>query len=158
MRHLIDIGFDDELREFASKKKSVLGICLGMQLLLSKSYENGTHDGIDLIRGTVRKIKPIDVKERVPNIGWYKLNHNPFNKMRSNFFDDLNFEKQYYFVHSYHAIPEDDDDVSASISYGGAKVTAAIGSESVIGVQFHPEKSGKDGLEFLSKIKAEYWT
>ena len=51
--------------------------------------------------------------------------------MRSNFFDDLNFEKQYYFVHSYHAIPEDDDDVSASISYGDAKVTAAIGSESV---------------------------
>ena len=157
MRHLIDIGFDDELREFASKKKTVLGICLGMQLLLSESHENGLHNGIGLIDGVVEKITVIDGKERVPNIGWHTINNNSLSQIPYKFFDGQNVGKQYYFIHSYHAIPRHNVDVSASIDYGGNKLAAVIGNESVIGVQFHPEKSGKDGLELLGKLKAEYW-
>ena len=90
MRHLIDIGFDDELREFASKKKNVLGICLGMQLLLSESHENGLHNGIGLIDGVVEKITVIDGKERVPNIGWHTINNNSLSQIPYKFFDGQN--------------------------------------------------------------------
>ena len=107
--------------------------------------------------GVVEKITVIDGKERVPNIGWHTINNNSLSQIPHKFFDGQNVGKQYYFIHSYHAIPRHNVDVSASIDYGGNKLAAVIGNESVIGVQFHPEKSGKDGLELLGKLKAEYW-
>ena len=157
INHLVDMGFDDELREFVVKGKSIFGICLGMQLLLSKSYENGIHNGINLIEGTVEKILPIDIQERVPNIGWSCVNKNPTNINKNIIFDEHNSTHQYYFVHSYQAIPNNLDEVISRVNFGRSELTAAVGKDYVAGVQFHPEKSGNDGLELLKRVQLNYW-
>ncbi len=157
INHLVDMGFDDELREFVVKGKSIFGICLGMQLLLSKSYENGIHNGINLIEGTVEKILPIDIQERVPNIGWSCVNKNPTNITKNIIFDEYNSTHQYYFVHSYQAIPNNLDEVISRVNFGRSELTAAVSKDYVAGVQFHPEKSGNDGLELLKRVQLNYW-
>lgn len=158
INHLVDMGFDDELREFVVKERSIFGICLGMQLLLSKSYENGVHNGISLIKGTVEKIPYVDPQERIPNIGWSCVNKNPTSFTKKIIFDLHNSEHQYYFVHSYQAIPNHSDEIISRVNFGHIELTAAIGNEYIFGVQFHPEKSGKDGLELLKRIQLNYWT
>ncbi len=155
--HLVNMGFDDELREFVVKGKSIFGICLGMQLLLSKSYENGIHNGISLIQGTVEKIQPVNAQERVPNIGWSCVNKNPISLSKHVIFDKHNAMHQYYFVHSYQAIPNNLNEVMSRVNFGAIELTAAVGKDFVIGVQFHPEKSGNDGLELLKRIQLSYW-
>ena len=158
INHLVKMGFDDELREFAVKEKSIFGICLGMQLLLSKSYENGTHDGIGLIEGTVEKVQSIDSEERIPNIGWSSIKKNPLSLTKNKIFDECNSEHQYYFVHSYQAVPKNLDEIACNVKFGRIELTAAIGNEFVFGVQFHPEKSGDDGLKLLRRIQLNFWT
>ena len=158
INHLVNIGFDNELREFVAKEKSIFGICLGMQLLLSKSYENGVHNGIGLIDGTVEKIQPVSLQERVPNIGWSSVIKNPSSLTKNIIFDEYNAEQQYYFVHSYQAIPNNPDEVASKVNFGQIELTAAVGKEYVTGVQFHPEKSGDDGLQLLKRIQLNYWS
>tara|TARA_B100001093_G_scaffold387949_1_gene374013 strand:- start:3486 stop:4124 length:639 start_codon:yes stop_codon:yes gene_type:complete len=156
--HLKDMGFDNELREFAQKGKTIFGICLGMQLMLSKSHENGTHQGIGLIEGSVERIQPKSSSQRVPNIGWSNIIINPVNKTGQLFSDNTNKQAQYYFIHSYQAIPRNPADVTARIEYSGSELTAAVGKEYVHGVQFHPEKSGPDGLKLFNLIQRKFWT
>jgi glutamine amidotransferase len=150
-------GFDYELREFYSKGKSVFGICLGMQLMLSVSYESGEFEGLNLIEGKVEKISPCDNKERIPNIGWSSVQKNVSSHCNYGLFDTATSDFKYYFIHSYCATPDNPYDIACTISYGGQEITAAISRGNTIGVQFHPEKSGRDGLAFLTKIKSAIW-
>ena len=128
-----------------------------MQLLLSKSYENGVHTGINLIEGTVEKILPVETQERVPNIGWSCVNKNPTSFAKNIIFDEHNSMHQYYFVHSYQAIPNNLNEITSRVSFGSIELTAAVGNGYVTGVQFHPEKSGPDGLELLKRVQLSYW-
>ena len=155
--HLKNLGFDDELREFSEKRKTIFGICLGMQLLFSESHENGTHEGIGLIEGKVEKIQPIVSQVRVPNIGWSAITKNPTANMDCTLFDQKNSHMQYYFVHSFQAKPKDTSNIAALLDYGGTKLVAAVCQGHLLGVQFHPEKSGNDGLALFAKIQSEFW-
>lgn len=122
------------LTEFCMSEKPFLGICVGMQMLLDKSYEFGEHKGLGIIPGEVKKISVAN--QKIPFIGW----------KRSNI---LGQDKYYYFVHSYSAHVKDNNNLLGYYNLSDEKITSAIKKNNVIGVQFHPEKSSKDGLEFL---------
>lgn len=137
-------GMDKALIAQAKAGKPLLGICLGMQLLFEKSLEYGVHDGLGLIPGCVRPIaEVIPESYKIPHIGWNALD---FQK-ESPLFSNIQNGDHVYFVHSYYAA-ECDENVIATTEYGGI-LTAAVQKDNVFGCQFHPEKSGKVGLEIL---------
>ena len=140
---LRDSGLDQVLIEEARKGKPLMGICLGMQLLLEKSYEFGEYEGLGLIPGEIRPIRDVIPSElKIPHIGWNPLRF----KKPSPLFGRIREGDCVYFVHSYYAA--DCDAVIAAAEYG-AELTAAVQKENVFGCQFHPEKSGPVGLNIL---------
>lgn len=137
-------GTADFIIEQASSGKPVMGICLGMQLLLEKSYEYGAHEGLGLISGEIRPISEVVPKGlKIPHIGWNALDF----KKESPLFKYIKNGDHVYFVHSFHAV-NCEDSVIASSEYG-APLTAAVAKGNVFGCQFHPEKSGETGLNIL---------
>ncbi len=140
-------GLDQVLLEEAQSGKPLLGICLGMQLLLQRSFEYGTHQGLGLITGSVTPIAPaIPPSYKVPHIGWNALNFPPRRSLHP-LFRGLHPGDCVYFVHSYYAAGCESDTI-ATTEYG-AELTAAIARDNICGVQFHPEKSGGLGLTIL---------
>lgn len=140
-------GMDKVVLEEAAKGKPLLGICLGMQLLFEKSEEYGEHEGLGLIKGSVRPIAPmIGAGLKVPHIGWNALIF-PKEKEKSQLYRYLNEGDCVYFVHSYAAV-DCDANVTARAEYG-ALLTASVENGNVYGTQFHPEKSGAVGLNIL---------
>ena len=129
----------------AAKGKPIMGICLGMQLLFEKSLEYGEHQGLGLLKGTVRPIEevvPNDLK--IPHMGWNALD---FTETKHTLFRYIQPKDCVYFVHSYYAVA-DEACVIATAEYG-APLTAAVAKGNVMGCQFHPEKSGNVGLNIL---------
>lgn len=138
--------YDVMIRETA-KGKPLLGICLGMQMLLTKSYEYGEYEGLNLIPGNVKPLSPVIGAERkVPHIGWNGLLF-PEDRPKSKLFRYVEPGEHVYFVHSYYAA-DCAPFVTAYAEYG-AMVTASVENEMVYGTQFHPEKSGQTGLKIL---------
>lgn len=146
-RKLRESGLYDTVIREAEKGKYVFGICLGMQMLLDRSFEYGEHKGLGLISGEVRPINE-DVPEgfKIPHIGWNGLIF-PKGKEKHPIFKYVNEGDCVYFVHSYHA-KNCEESVIASAEYGGI-LTAAVAKDNVMGTQFHPEKSGRIGLNIL---------
>lgn len=144
---LRNTGLAQALCEQARKGTPILGICLGMQLLLEKSYEYGCHAGLGLVPGTVRPIREVIGPERkVPHIGWNGL-HFPADRVKSPLFREVEEGECVYFVHSYYGA-DCGDALIATAEYG-ADLTAAVQNGNVFGTQFHPEKSGTVGLRIL---------
>ena len=144
-RKLRATGLDAVIIEEAQKGKPLMGICLGMQLLLEKSLEYGEHPGLALIPGEVRPIaEVIPAGLKIPHIGWNALR---FTENKSPLFRYIREGDCVYFVHSYYAA-QCDDSVIATAEYG-ANLTAAVQRGNVCGCQFHPEKSGRVGLNIL---------
>jgi glutamine amidotransferase len=132
------------------KKTPILGICVGMQMLASHSEENGFHEGLNWIEGTVKKLD-LPVSFAVPHVGW----NNVIVKNKEPLFTRNDLESNFYFDHSYY-FDCDSRYVSAYCDYG-IKVTAAVQRDNIFGVQFHPEKSQTNGLKlfrsFFNSIK-----
>ena len=144
VKKLKDSSLFDLIIEEANNKKPILGICLGMQMLFEKSFENGEYEGLGLIKGEVRPIKEIIPDDyKVPQIGW---NYLKFNNEKHPLFKYIKEEDYVYFVHSYYGAFC--DSVIAYTEYG-APITAAVAKDNVMGCQFHPEKSGDVGLNIL---------
>ncbi len=131
------------------KKIPLLGICLGMQILLTKSFEEGEYEGLNLIKGEVLKINSSkNNKIPVPNINWCNLNFK--DNFKANFIELE--DKSFYFIHSYMAITKNIERTIATTKYKNLKIPSIIKNKNIIGCQFHPEKSGQNGLNFLKKI------
>lgn len=145
-RKLRESGLDTFVHDIASRGKPLLGICLGMQLLFDRSYEFGDYEGLGLLHGSVVPIPDADHTLKIPQIGWNAL-HFPKEKPKSKLFSGVHEGDCVYFVHSYYAT-DCVDSVSATTEYG-IELTAAAESGNVYGTQFHPEKSGKVGLNIL---------
>lgn len=144
-RKLRESGLDRVVIREAKGGKPLLGICLGMQMLFEKSYEYGEHEGLGLIKGSVKAIRDVVSDDfKVPHIGWNSLQ---FGKEKSPLFEYLKEGDYVYFVHSYYGA-DCEDSVIATTEYG-ATLTAAVASGNVYGTQFHPEKSGDVGLAIL---------
>lgn len=138
-------GLSELITEEAKEGKPLLGICLGMQMLLDKSLEYGEHRGLGLIEGEVRPISEVIPKGlKIPHIGWNALQ---FQGEKSPLFKYVEEGECVYFVHSYHGA-NCGKNVIATAEYG-VPLTAAVGKDNVFGCQFHPEKSGKVGLNIL---------
>jgi len=142
-------GLRDVLDELVLiRKKPVLGICLGMQLLLQKS-EEGSRDGLGWISGEVKKFHfgENSDKLKVPHMGWNHVKP----ESDAPLFAALNESSRFYFVHSYFAAPADDSDVAATCSYG-SEFCCALEKNNIFGAQFHPEKSHRYGLQFMENF------
>ena len=138
-------GLDAVVIEEARNGKPLMGICLGMQMLFEKSFEYGEHEGLSLIPGEVRPIaEVIPADYKIPHIGWNAL---LFTENKSPLFKYIKEGDCVYFVHSFYAA-NCADAVIANAEYG-ALLTAAVQRDNVCGCQFHPEKSGKVGLNIL---------
>ena len=145
MAKLRDSGLAGVVKEEVKNGKPLMGICLGMQMLFEKSLEYGEHEGLGLVPGTVVPIGDvIPAGLKIPHIGWNALH---FKDVKSPIFKYINEGDCVYFVHSYYAAACDDYTV-ATAEYG-AELTAAVQNGSIYGCQFHPEKSGKVGLNIL---------
>jgi glutamine amidotransferase len=143
MKKLTEKGLIPVLHQAVKEqRKPTLGICLGMQLLFDNSEEKAVTKGLGWIPGQVVYMKP-EGGLRVPHIGWNSLHVSANDAI----FGFLNHDKDYYFVHSLHAVC-DERYVLAKFDYGGL-MTAAVKNDNVIGMQFHPEKSQKNGLAAL---------
>lgn len=138
-------GLDQTVLERARGGKPLLGICLGMQLLFERSFEYGEHQGLGLIQGDVIDMRPVIPAElKVPHIGWNALR---LKQPAHPLFRYIQNGDCVYFVHSFYAA-NCEDAVIATAEYG-AELTAAVARGNVMGCQFHPEKSGKVGLNIL---------
>ncbi len=127
-----------------------LGICLGLQMLFDVGYEDGTHQGLGVLKG---KCIRFDVDEtlnlKVPHMGWNQLDI----KRPSPLFKDLPEKPGVYFVHGYHVVPEDESIIATTTDYGRPFVSS-IWKDNIVATQFHPEKSQKVGQEILANFAA----
>ena len=140
---------DSILKKVNIEKKPFLGICVGMQMLASKGFENGEFLGLNWIKGNVKKIKKSHELLKIPHMGWNNLlikKENSFIKKLKEKIDKPSISA--YFVHSYNFETEDSKDKIMTTNYG-QEITAMVSKENIIGVQFHPEKSHKFGIKFL---------
>jgi imidazole glycerol-phosphate synthase subunit HisH len=139
------LGSAGELvKQAAAKGKPILGICVGYQMLFEESSEYGPHEGLGLVKGSV---VPLPTDEVVPHMGW-NLVELP---EEMDLFSDLGAAKHFYFAHSYHARVSDEQAKVAHTDYGFA-LAASVQKGNVYGVQFHPEKSAKQGLKVLQNF------
>lgn len=152
------LGLDETTSAFIATGRPFLGICVGMQLLMEEGHEFGTHPGLGIFPGTVDKV---DITEedgrrlRVPLIGWYPLTPPPgqdASVFRGTPLEGARDGDAYYFVHSFAVRPADPAAVLATVSHAEQPVPAAIRKDNVIGVQFHPERSGEAGLALLDRF------
>ena len=147
MKKLNKNGIDKTLIELINNKMPFIGICLGLQLMFTKSDE-GQCNGLNLFKGTVPEI-PDSVK--VPHIGWNNVN---FNKSHP-IFNGIPDNSYFYFIHSYYVKPDNLDNIIAETNYG-IEFCSAYAYENYVGLQFHPERSGDYGLQiyqnFINKL------
>ena len=127
------------------KKNPILGICLGMQLM-TKSSEEGIIPGLSWIDADVKKFSFKDNNLKIPHMGW-----NNINPKKSKLFYELNDQSRFYHVHSYYVLLNDNSTEIASTKYG-KEFSSAFNKENIYGVQFHPEKSHKHGMQLLSNF------
>ena len=143
----------ETISKVIDKGTPVLGICLGMQLFMTKSEEFGLYDGFNFIDGSVKKIQ-LDLKHKkfkLPHIGWRKIFGKEQIKNNLSYLKDV-LEKKYYFIHSFEAKPLDKNIIIARCKYYDTEINAIIQKENIVGCQFHPEKSGKNGLNFIKSF------
>lgn len=138
-----NLGIDTAIAEVVRREIPFLGICLGMQLLFTESYENGIHKGLDVIPGRVEKFR-LPGMYKVPQIGWNSIAINPASQLLAS----IQSGSYFYFVHSYYVVPEEEAVVAARTEYGVIFVSA-LEQGRVFATQFHPEKSSERGLKIL---------
>ena len=150
MAKLKTLRIDKIIKDHVLKKKLILGICLGMQLLFKNSEEFGQHQGLGLIEGEVKyftSLDSFDHQPKIPHIGWNEVK--PIG--RSHLTKNLN-HKDMYFAHSLCVLTGKPEATLATASYGNIEFAVIIAKDNIIGCQFHPEKSSSGGLTFISNF------
>ena len=141
-------GLTDTLNEFTiTKRKPLLGICVGLQMFADVGYEETETKGLGWIPGKVVKIDNQNGKYKLPHIGWNQINIVKDSKI----FKDIENNSHMYFVHSYEFVPEDKNVISATTDYS-SNIVCSVEKENIFGTQFHPEKSDKMGLKMINNF------
>ncbi|MFA5879026.1 MAG: imidazole glycerol phosphate synthase subunit HisH [Candidatus Margulisiibacteriota bacterium] len=133
------------LKDYINSEKPFLGICLGFQLLFESSHENGFHQGLGIFEGTVKKFETTNLK--VPHMGWNTVK---IKKDEANLYSTKD-NAYYYFVHSYYVATSDRNIIATTTNYGPDFVSS-IEKKNLLATQFHPEKSGEQGLTLLKNF------
>ena len=148
IKKLNSLEIKNEIKKFLNKSPNnyLVGICLGMQLLFDQSLEFGLTKGMSLIKG---KVLPLDLtkSKKVPHMNWNSILVNKKDKVFSKF-----TKKNFYFVHSFYCKPSKQSQVIAKTSHNNFKFCSIIKNDNIIGLQFHPEKSGNEGIKVLKRI------
>jgi glutamine amidotransferase len=151
MARLHEHGIVDAIQRHAGeRRRPMVGICLGMQLLLDGSEEYGAHQGLGLISGQVVRLKSSPEIDRVPRLGWADVD----TERDHDFILPTTESRSFYFAHGFHAVCERPTSVIATTAFSGGKIAAVIGENNIIGCQFHPEKSQDAGMDFLAHLVA----
>lgn len=137
--------FDLIISKALDDNTPILGICLGMQVLATTGFENGKENGLNLIPGNIEKMK--ETKLKLPHIGWNEIKINKENSILKNIKNQTDF----YFVHSYRFVCEDNDDILTTTKYEDTFVSSVC-KKNIFGVQFHPEKSLTAGLQLIKNF------
>jgi glutamine amidotransferase len=140
-------GVIEAMTDAVRRGAAFLGVCVGMQLLADRGREFGVTEGLGWIGGEVRLLEPTTPGLKVPHMGWNSLN----GTLASPVFDGLSTGDHMYFTHSYALIADGQGDVVATTDHGGP-VVAAVARDTIVGVQFHPEKSQGAGLRLLTNF------
>lgn len=138
---------DDVIYKIVEQKKPMLGICLGMQLLFDKSYENGEHKGLGILSGDIVKLPKT---EKVPQIGWNSIDI----IKKEPLFNKLSKNPYVYFVHSYYL--ETNEPIVTATTFYGKDIQIAVQKNNIFATQFHPEKSGGIGLQILKNFGGKF--
>ena len=142
-------GMLDALNEnIIVNKKPFFGICVGMQMMMGRSFENGEHTGLGWVEGDVVAIKPASAAHKIPHMGWNEL---VLTQQAHPLLTGISAGDHVYFVHSYHALCSDKNNVLATVEYG-ASIAAIIAKDNLMGTQFHPEKSQAAGLAIITNF------
>jgi imidazole glycerol phosphate synthase glutamine amidotransferase subunit len=145
MMHILnEKGYIEPLTAYLRSGKPFLGICLGLQALFEASDEASGINGLGIMAGSVKRF---DTNLSVPHIGWNGLNI----KQHSKIFNGLGGDEKFYFVHSYHIVPDDDDAILTTTDYG-YEFVSSVQKDNIVATQFHPEKSGDAGLAILKNF------
>lgn len=144
MRNLDQGGLVGPIREYIDSGRPFLGVCMGQQALLSVSEEGGEHVCLDVIPGRVRRLP---AGQKVPHMGWNQVRQ----RVAHPIFDGIDDGANFYFVHSYYPDPADRDLVIGETEYG-VRFASVLARDNVVATQFHPEKSGADGLRFYANF------
>jgi glutamine amidotransferase len=138
-------GLIEPIREYIASGRPFLGVCMGMQALFDVSEEGGTHQCLGVLPGRIVRF-PHGLT--VPHMGW----NNVHVRDAPPVFEGIAQDAYFYFVHSYYPSPEDDAHVIAEAQYGGVRFPAVVGHDNLVATQFHPEKSGADGLRLYANF------
>ncbi|MHA1490761.1 MAG: imidazole glycerol phosphate synthase subunit HisH [Promethearchaeota archaeon] len=148
MMHLRKKELIPVINEIIQEKKPLFGICLGLQLLFSKSHEMGEHLGLNIIKGEVILFDKREVG-KVPQIGWNSVD---FQNSRHYLFKEIPNNSYFYFVHGYYGVPEKEDNILGTTKYGEIKYCSIVHGDNFVATQFHPEKSGKNGIKMMKNF------
>ncbi len=154
MKNLKKLDLDNSIIDFIALGRPFIGICLGFQLLFDKSDEIIDTNGLGVITGEVKSFSNLDIEMRVPHVGWNKakklnnLNLEVFNDPLNNIDND----EYFYFVHSNFVKPSDNNYSYTTTQYEGFEFCSSIMKDNIFACQFHPEKSGKQGIQILNNI------
>tara|TARA_B100001250_G_scaffold147843_1_gene126630 strand:- start:18675 stop:19334 length:660 start_codon:yes stop_codon:yes gene_type:complete len=156
MKSLKDRNLIDPIYSFIKTGKIVVGICLGMQLFLNKSEESGEENGLGLIEGECMHFSKFFEKKnnKVPQIQWNTIySENKINFKEMSPFSSIKQNEFMFFVHSFFVKTKNKNDILALSKYGNIEYCSALQKDNIIGMQFHPEKSGPKGIEIYDNIK-----
>lgn len=161
MRKLSNLRLVEPLAEYVASGRPLIGICLGMQLFFSSSYEFGEHRGLGLIEGEVLPFPEHLSKElnvTIPHTGWNTVSSLGSASLSEcpTVIRDEDLGKDYYFVHSFYVRPKSSAAVAAYTRYGDMTFCSVVEQENIVGFQFHPEKSGPEGLKLIQRC-CEYY-
>jgi len=148
MINLKQKGLISIIGDLVKEKKPLFGICLGQQLLFSKSYEMGQHEGLDLIKGEVVAFDRAKVN-KVPQIGWNSVK---FTDEDHFLIQGIPNNSYFYFVHSFYSVPKNKKDILGLTKYNEVEFCSMISKDNIIATQFHPEKSSKYGIQMYQNF------
>jgi imidazole glycerol-phosphate synthase subunit HisH len=150
MKQLDDLKLIDVIVNSVKVGKPFLGICLGMQILFEESEELGSTKGLSLISGKIKRFNFDQKNVKIPQMQWNSIINPGANRWENTVLENIKDNEFMYFVHSYYAIPNKEEEVLAYTNYHDFKYCSAIKKENITATQFHPEKSGIEGLKIYS--------
>lgn len=148
MRHLTELRLAEPLRQAVADRKPFLGICLGTQVILAHSAEDGGVDCLGILPGDVRRFQSADPLCKIPEMGWNTVEI----RRRHPLLEGIEDATEFYFVHSYYPAPADDALIIGTTGYAGVQFASVVGRDNLAAVQFHPERSGRYGLQLLQNF------
>ena len=154
-RNIVAFHLENALKTVVGRGTPFLGICLGTQIIFDFSEEDGGTKGLSLLSGKVKRFAPFappNFMDKVPQIGWNAVSI----QRKHPVLEGIEDKSEFYFVHSYYAVPTIKEEIIGETEYAGVKFAAIVGKNNLIATQFHPEKSGRIGLKLLENFSG--WT